>query len=54
LLIEEIKEEIEDKHPLKPKPSKQKLFFAGKLLTNEQSLKDVLGQVLFIIKIIYM
>jgi hypothetical protein len=24
------------------------------LLTNEQSLKDVLGQVLFIIKIIYM
>ena len=36
---------IEKKHALKPKVSKQKIFFAGKLLANTQILKDILSDV---------
>ena len=40
-----IKKFIELKHPLKPPASQQKLFFAGRVLANQDVLKDILSQV---------
>lgn len=36
---------IEMQHPLKPSPVKQKFLYAGKLLGNQEILKEVLGSV---------
>jgi len=45
--IDQVKREIEKKHPLKPRPSKQKFFFAGKLLsTSTDTLRDILSGVM--------
>jgi len=41
--IEEVKKFIEKEHQLKPLPNKQKIFFAGKLLSdNKQKLSQIL------------
>lgn len=34
LTIDQVKRQIERRHPLKPRPAKQKIFFAGKLLSS--------------------
>jgi hypothetical protein len=41
--MESVKLEIERKHQLKPKPAKQKIFYAGKYLNQpDQTLGEVL------------
>ena len=46
MTIGEVKAEIEQTHRLKPKAANLKLFFAGKLLSNEQVLQDLLSNVI--------
>lgn len=53
LTIDQVKREIEKKHPTRPKPSKQKIFFAGKFLQSQtDTLRDIMAGVRALLRLI--